>query len=121
MEIMQAAQRSDEGAERLANIKRIFLSQYNLELSETMLGHTKLSELLQDPRLADICSVELRNGGYAVVPSAKAIGTGGAAMMPPESTCGACTAFQPQHGFDGLQLNFASEVLAPPQPAKGAS
>merc|ERR1719387_1606913 len=67
-EIMDAARYSDEGAERLANIKRIFRSRYQLELSETALGHTKLSELLNDPQLQDLCHIELRNGGYAVVP-----------------------------------------------------
>merc|ERR1719191_2339002 len=66
-EIMEAALHSDEGFERLANVKRIFRSKYQLELSETLLGHTKLSELLQDARLADLCTVELRNGVYAVV------------------------------------------------------
>jgi len=68
-EIMENARCSVEGAERLANIKRIFRSRYHLELSETMLGHTKLSELLQDEQLHDLCYVELRNGGYAVVPA----------------------------------------------------
>merc|ERR1719329_1227301 len=67
-EVMEMARTSEEGAERLANIKRIFRSHYQLELSETMLGHTKLSELLQDPRLVHLCRVELRNGGYAAVP-----------------------------------------------------
>merc|ERR1712134_62141 len=66
-EIMEAARYSTEGAERLANIKRIFRARYQLELSETMLGHTKLSELLNDHQLHDLCRIELRNGGYAVV------------------------------------------------------
>merc|ERR1719387_3040512 len=67
--IMATALQSGDGVERLANIKRVFRAKYQLELSETMLGHTKLSELLQDPRLADICTVELRNGVFAVVPA----------------------------------------------------
>eukprot|EP00913_Durusdinium_trenchii_P001026 g944.t1 len=35
--------------------------------SETSLGHSKLSELLQDERFADICEVQLQGQGYIVV------------------------------------------------------
>lgn len=52
----------------LSAIKRIFRTRFRLELSETSLGHSKLSELLQDPRLADLCSVKLEGHGYVVVP-----------------------------------------------------
>jgi hypothetical protein len=50
----------------LSNIKRMFRSQFQLELSETVLGHSKLSELLQDQRFGDICMVELEGHGYTV-------------------------------------------------------
>jgi len=52
----------------LSNIKRIFRSQFNTELSETSLGHSKLSELLQDSRLDDVCTVRLLDQGYFVIP-----------------------------------------------------
>jgi len=52
----------------LSNIKRLFRSMYQMELSETALGHSKLTELLQDPRFTDICTVQLQDRGYAVVP-----------------------------------------------------
>merc|ERR1711865_471959 len=52
----------------LSNIKRIFRSQFFTELSETSLGHSKLSELLQDSKLYDICTVRLMEQGYFVVP-----------------------------------------------------
>jgi hypothetical protein len=51
----------------LSNVKRLFRSRYQTELSETSLGHSKLSELLQDTRFADICRVELQGQGYIVV------------------------------------------------------
>jgi len=57
------------GSVPLSNIKRIFRSRYHIELSETALGHAKLSELLQDPRLQDLCTVQLRGHGYVVVPT----------------------------------------------------
>jgi len=52
----------------LSNVKRLFRSVFQMELSETALGHAKLSELLQDPRFSDMCSVQLQDRGYAVVP-----------------------------------------------------
>jgi hypothetical protein len=50
----------------LSNIKRLFRSRYSLELSETSLGHAKLSELLQDSRFDKICTVSLEEKGYMV-------------------------------------------------------
>lgn len=52
----------------LSNIKRLFRTRYNTELSETALGHSKLSELLQDVRLSGICTVKLLDQGYFVIP-----------------------------------------------------
>jgi len=53
----------------LSNVKRLFRSQYHIELSETTLGHPKLSELLQDVRMSDICEIRLQGRGYIVLPS----------------------------------------------------
>lgn len=39
-----------------------------MELSETALGYAKVSELLQDPRLGDLCRVQLRMHGYVLLP-----------------------------------------------------
>merc|ERR1739848_363288 len=50
-----------------SNVKRLFKSKYKIELSETMLGHSKLTELLQDERFADICTVQLQKFGYVVL------------------------------------------------------
>lgn len=55
----------------LSNVKRLFRSRYKLELSETALGHSKLSELLQDERFSDICTVELHGNGYIVIQTKK--------------------------------------------------
>lgn len=52
----------------LSNVKRLFRSRFHVELSETALGHSKLSELLQDYRLHDICTVRLQGHGYVVLP-----------------------------------------------------
>lgn len=52
----------------LSNMKRLFRSRFHKELSETALGHAKLSELLQDPRLQDLCAVRLQGHNYVVTP-----------------------------------------------------
>jgi hypothetical protein len=53
----------------LSNVKRLFRSKFHVELSETALGHAKLSELLQDERLQDLCAVRLQGHGYVVMPA----------------------------------------------------
>jgi len=53
----------------LSTLKRLFRCKFHQELSETALGHSKLSELLQDKRLSDLCSVQLQGNGYVVVPN----------------------------------------------------
>lgn len=51
----------------VSNIKRLFRSQFQVELSETFLGHSKLQGLLQDPRLGDVCRLRLHGHGHAIV------------------------------------------------------
>jgi len=68
-EILENAATPGEGPSMvpLSNVKRLFRSRYQMELSETSLGHSKLSELLQDRRFGDICEVQLQGQGYIVV------------------------------------------------------
>jgi hypothetical protein len=54
----------------LSNMKRLFRTRFHKELSETALGHAKLSELLQDPRVHDLCAVRLQGHNYVVTPVA---------------------------------------------------
>jgi hypothetical protein len=66
--ILSDSMKANTDSVPLSNIKRIFRSQFNTELSETSLGHSKLSELLQDKKLDDICTVRLLEQGYFVIP-----------------------------------------------------
>lgn len=52
----------------LSNMKRLFRSRFGKTLSETALGHAKLSELFQDYRLCDLCTVRLQGQGYVLTP-----------------------------------------------------
>jgi len=73
----------------LSNIKRVFRSEFQLELSETFLGYAKLSDLFQDPRLKDVCAASQCSFGYVIVPAASASssgGGGGDAKAPRNST-----------------------------------
>merc|ERR1719261_1534499 len=65
---------SGPGGLPLSNVKRLFRSKYKMELSETALGHAKLSGLLQDPQFADLCEVQLQGQGYLVVPRTQPVG-----------------------------------------------
>merc|ERR1712125_52437 len=56
-EILDSAASRGSDQVPLSNVKRLFRSLYHLELSETALGHSKLTELLQDGRFSDICTV----------------------------------------------------------------
>jgi len=57
----------EPGAITLSNVKRLFRSQFGLELSETSLGHARVCDLLQDPRFQDICSVDQQGNGQVMV------------------------------------------------------
>lgn len=63
--------KADRGQDQvqLSNVKRLFRSLYGIELSETALGHTTLTGLLGDPRLRDVCSVQVHGRGHVVVPA----------------------------------------------------
>jgi len=72
-EALSCAMQDGADSVPLSNIKRIFRSQFLTDLSETALGHSKLSELLQDIRLHDTCTVKLRDQGYFVIPQFRVV------------------------------------------------
>mmetsp|Transcript_19549 Transcript_19549/g.56916 ORF Transcript_19549/g.56916 Transcript_19549/m.56916 type:complete len:527 (+) Transcript_19549:89-1669(+) len=55
----------------LSNIKHVLRTQCQVELSETALGYSKLSELFADVRLAGVCTTTWSSGGCCIVPPAK--------------------------------------------------
>jgi len=52
---------------QLSNVKRLFRSLYQMELSETALGYTTLTEMLGDARFHDICTVRAQDRGHVVL------------------------------------------------------
>lgn len=65
--ILRHPSSAEPGVVTISNVKRLFRSRFGLDLSETALGHSRLSELLQDPRFHDVCRLKLQTGGQFVV------------------------------------------------------
>jgi len=59
--------RGHAGVITLSNVKRLFRFNYNLELSETALGHARLHDVLQDERLGQLCAVRCLDGRQVLV------------------------------------------------------
>lgn len=59
--------KSGRGLISISNVKRLFRSRFQLELSETVLGYTRLFDLLKDPRFADVCCVHTQRNGQVMV------------------------------------------------------
>ena len=83
----------------LPNVKRLFRSRFNLDLSETALGQSRLCELLQDPRFRDVCAVQLQGNGYSVLRSERTHAPPSPESWPAYQAAAACPpapAAQPQ-------------------------
>jgi hypothetical protein len=65
--LQQVLQEQPDGRLALPNVKRRILAQFKLQFNETAFGHSRVSDLLQDPRFDDICSVQLHGRGYMVI------------------------------------------------------
>lgn len=76
IDILKSASKveGERGMVPLSNIKRLFRSRYHTELSETMLGHSRLSDMLQDERVRDLCTLQLRKSGYVVIQKVTQVG-----------------------------------------------
>jgi len=68
IDVLESAVRKGKTHVPISTLKRLFRSRFHKELSETALGHTKLSDLLQDNHFKDFCSVRLLERGYVVIP-----------------------------------------------------
>jgi len=90
------------GTITMSNVKRLFRSHFNLELSETVLGYSRLCELLQDARLRDVCSIRSLGNGLVVVQRAR--GPNG----------GACQEAKPFVGIVGGPSSCPGSRSSPP-------
>lgn len=51
----------------MSNVRRLFQTRFQLELSVTALGHVRLLDVLKDPRLHDVCSLHTQRSGQFLV------------------------------------------------------
>lgn len=66
-EILDISCNPAPGMISLSNVKHLFRTQINLELSETALGYSRLGELLQDARLDSVCTLQPIGIGQTLV------------------------------------------------------
>jgi len=85
------------GMVTISNVKRLFRSRFQLELSETVLGHTRLFDLLSDPRFQDVCVVQAQKNGQVVV------------KRRPPTECAACLAPPPGVWYNGAVVPVMAE------------
>lgn len=129
VEILKGAVRKHRRSVPISTLKRLFRSRFHLELSETALGHTKLSDLLQDRRLRHICQVELQERGYVMIPllkSPEAMSDGSTCAGDEEtaSASGSDAATACSKGHAGARvplLVLQNTFWQTPAPALGAS
>jgi len=116
----------------LSNLKRLFRTRFGLELSETALGHSKLSELLQDPRCRDLCVVKLSSAGLVLQAPPGAVQRRNCCISLVEGLCldggagaaAAATAASSQLGAPGRgrrpePLSIEDITSPPPSPGEG--
>merc|ERR1712012_255712 len=69
--LLESESSQELGVVSLSNLKRLFRSRFQLELSETALGHSRLFDLLHDVRFRDVCAVQAHRNGQLLVKRVK--------------------------------------------------
>merc|ERR1719210_2372464 len=67
LQLLDSESNPEPGVVTLSNVKRLFRSRFQLELSETVLGHSRLFDLLHDVRFRDVCTVQAHGNGQLLV------------------------------------------------------
>jgi len=71
LQLLDSESNPEPGVVTLSNVKRLFRSRFQLELSETVLGHSRLFDLLHDVRFRDVCTVQAHGNGQLLVKRAE--------------------------------------------------
>jgi len=66
-ELLSTESNPEPGCLTLSNVKRLFRTRFQLELSETVLGHSRLFDLLRDVRFRDVCFLQAHKNGQLLV------------------------------------------------------
>lgn len=65
--LLTSHHQAESGGIKVSNLKRLFRLHYQRELSETVLGHVRLLDLLNDPRLTSVCTLEPQRNSQTMV------------------------------------------------------
>lgn len=66
-ELLYFESNPEPGVVTLSNVKRLFRSRFQLELSETVLGYSRLFDLLHDVHFSDVCVLQAHKNGQLLV------------------------------------------------------
>jgi len=66
-QLLSSHRQSENGGISISNLKRLFRLDFQRELSQTVLGHIRLLDLLNDPHLQDICTLHAQPNGQVLV------------------------------------------------------
>lgn len=78
-QLLSSHRQAELGGVSISNLKRLFRLDFQRELSQTVLGHVRLLDLLNDPRLNDICTLHAQPNGQVLV---RGVGASSAAWCP---------------------------------------
>merc|ERR1740121_733974 len=67
LQLLESESSPELGVVTLSNVKRLFRSRFQIELSETALGHSRLFDLFHDVRFRDVCIVQAHRNGQLLV------------------------------------------------------
>lgn len=96
----------------ISNIKRLFRLHFNMELSETALGHVRLLELLKDQRMSDVCSLQYQPNGQVMIMRASLSPINQPSQMIPPGMWASNVVIAPQMRTPSCLFNVAGEVLS---------
>merc|ERR1711963_696593 len=81
-QLLSSHRQAESGGIVISDLKRLFRLDFQRELSQTMLGHVKLLDLLNDPRLQTICALHAQPNNQVLVHAAEACPSAWGAVVP---------------------------------------
>merc|ERR1719330_587002 len=82
-QLLSSHRQAETGGVSLSNLKRLFCLDFQRELSQTVLGHVRLLDLLKDPRLENICTLHAQSNGQVLVRAAETCAAAWGPVVPP--------------------------------------
>lgn len=81
--LLSSHQQTEPGGISISNLKRLFRLEFQRELSQTVLGHVRLLDLLSDVRLQSVCTLSAQQNGQVLVRGVEDSSPGWSPIVPP--------------------------------------